>query len=68
MVSLMQRSAYQPTRQQVKRALARAGISMRRAALDTSQSAALISMVLAGKVTSRPCLDRLTALLIRKQA
>ena len=47
----------------IKRALRAAGYSQRRAALETGQSPALVSMVLARKVKSRPCLDKLAAII-----
>lgn len=45
----------------VKRGLKAKGCSQRKAALGTKRSVALVSMVLAGKAKSQPCLDDLAA-------
>jgi hypothetical protein len=59
---------YAATTSGVKRGLRAAGLSQRRAALATSQSPALVSMVLAKKAKSQPCLDKLAALIARTMA
>jgi len=47
----------------VKRGLKAIGYSQNRGAKETDQSAALVSMVLAKKVKSQPCLNKLAALI-----
>lgn len=56
---------YAPTVRQVKRGLQSISYTQDRAARETGQSAALVSMVLAKKVKSRPCLEKLAALIAR---
>lgn len=50
---------YDATVPGVKRGLKAKRCSQRRAALGTGQSVALVSMVLARKMKSQPCLDKL---------
>jgi hypothetical protein len=50
----------------VKRGLKAIGYSQKRGAEETDQSPALVSMVLAKKAKSQPCLDRLAALIASK--
>lgn len=52
----------------VKRGLRALACSQNRAALDTEQSPALVSMVLSKKARSQPCLDRLAAYINRQLA
>lgn len=56
---------YPATPAGVKRGLRAIGYSQRRAAFATGQSTALVSMVLARKMKSQPCLDKLAALITR---
>ena len=56
---------YVPTRSSVKRGLRSIGYTQRRAARETEQSPALVSMVLAGKAKSEPCLLKLAELIAR---
>jgi hypothetical protein len=56
---------YPATVSEVKRGLKAIGYSQRRAAMATAQSTALVSMVLAKKVKSQPCLDRLAGLIAK---
>lgn len=50
----------------VKSGLAALGLSQRQAARQTRQSPALVSMVLAGKAVSAPCLEKLARLIARR--
>lgn len=52
-----------PTAGQVKRGLRRIGYSQARAARETEQSQALVSMVLNCQMKSQPCLAKLAALI-----
>ncbi len=54
---------YPATRAAVKRGLKRIGYSQLQAARATQQSPALVSMILAGKAQSRPCLEKLARLI-----
>lgn len=49
----------------IKRGLRAIGYSQSRAATETDQSPALVSMVLAKKARSQPCLDRLYELIAK---
>jgi len=59
---------YPATRSGVKRGLRALDCSQNRAALDTEQSPALVSMVLSKKAKSQPCLDKLAAYINRQIA
>jgi hypothetical protein len=59
---------YHATIPGVKRGLKAIGYTQSRGALETGQSPALVSMVLAKKVKSQPCLDKLAALIANAQA
>lgn len=52
----------------IRQHLSDLGVSFREAARATNQSHTLISLVLAGKVTSEPCLLRLVALINSRRA
>jgi len=56
---------YPATRTGVKRGLRARKVSQNRAAIETAQSPALVSMVLSGKARSQPCLDKLAAFINR---
>jgi hypothetical protein len=59
---------YAPTVAAVKRGLRAIGYTQDRAARETEQSPALVSMVLNRKVKSKPCLQKLAGLIKAKSA
>ena len=59
---------YPATPSGVKRGLKAIRYSQNRAARETGQSPALVSMVLNRKTLSQPCLDKLAALIAQAQA